>query len=63
MAKRFEIGDVVCAKVSPSIVLVVRLYARKIYYCTLQNQPNANEQVYFERELKPYEGSTITSDN
>lgn len=63
MAKRFEIGDVVCAKVSPSIAPIVRLYARRIYYCILQNQPNANEQVYFERELKPYEGSTIDADN
>lgn len=61
MAKRFEIGGVVCAKVSPSIVLFVQ--ARRIHYCTLQNQPNANEQVYFERELKPYEGDTIEADN
>ena len=63
MEKRFEIGDVVCAKVKPSIALVVRLYARRIYYCNLQNQPSANEQVYFDRELKPYESSTIASDN
>ena len=63
MEKRFEIGDVVCAKVSPTTVLVVRLYARRIYYCTPQNQPNAKDQVYFDRELKPYEGGTIASDN
>ncbi|WP_411028794.1 hypothetical protein [Spongiimicrobium sp. 3-5] len=53
---RFKIGDVVCAKVRPSVSLVVRLYARKVYYCAIQNNPLANELVYFDRELKSCDG-------
>ncbi|TXN35242.1 hypothetical protein FVB32_11685 [Flagellimonas hymeniacidonis] len=53
---RYKIGDIVCAKVRPSVLLVVRLYARKVYYCTIQNDPLANELVYFDRELKSCDG-------
>ncbi len=52
MKNRFKIGDVVCARVRPSVSLVVRLYTRKVYYCKIQNDPLANEMVYFDKELK-----------
>lgn len=55
IGNRFKIGDFVCAKVRPSVSLVVRLYARRVYYCTVQNDPLANELVYFDRELKSYD--------
>ncbi|MGW9684435.1 hypothetical protein [Flagellimonas sp. 2504JD1-5] len=55
MENRFKIGDVVCAKVRPSVSLVVRLYARKVYYCAIQNDPLANELVYFDRELNSWD--------
>ncbi|NAY91202.1 hypothetical protein GTQ34_04655 [Muricauda sp. JGD-17] len=55
MENRFKKGDVVCAKVRPSVSLVVRLYARRVYYCTTQNNPSEKELVYFDRELKSYD--------
>ncbi|MCX2678910.1 hypothetical protein OOZ15_03065 [Galbibacter sp. EGI 63066] len=64
MENRFKIGDTVCAKVRPSVMLVVRLYARRIYYCTIENDdPTAKELAYFDRELKPYEGNLTDSEN
>lgn len=54
MEDKYKIGDVVCAKVRPLVALVVRIYARKVYYCTVKNDPSAKELVYFERELKSY---------
>lgn len=57
LENRFKIGDTVCAKVRPSIMLVVKLYAKRIYYCTIPDDPRAAELVYFDRELKLYEGN------
>lgn len=51
---RHKKGDLVYAKVRPSVVLVVRLYVRKVYYCAIWNEPAANELVYLDSELKPY---------
>ncbi len=55
MKNKYKIGDIVFAKVRPHILLEVRIYARKIYYCTIKNDPLGKELVYFERELKSYE--------
>ena len=57
MGNRYKKGDFVYAKVRPSVILVVRLYIRKIYYCTIQDNPSANELVYLDSELKPYVGN------
>lgn len=54
MSNKFKAGDMVCAKVSPSKVLVVRIFARKVYYCDVYNHPEEKEQVYFEREISLY---------
>ena len=56
MEKRFEVGDLVAAKVRPLVPLVIRLYARRVYYCNVMEDPSAREQVYFDRELMPYAG-------
>lgn len=55
MEDEYKKGDIVCAKVRPLVPLVIRIYARKIYYCTVKNDPSAKELVYFGRELKPYQ--------
>ncbi|SEB51824.1 hypothetical protein SAMN04489761_1172 [Tenacibaculum sp. MAR_2009_124] len=55
MKNKYKIGDIVFAIAKPHILLEIRIYARKIYYCTIKNDPLGKELVYFERELKPYE--------
>lgn len=54
MNNLFKSGDMVCAKVNPSKPLVVRIFARKVYYCDVYNHPDEKEQVYFEREISFY---------
>ncbi len=48
---KFKSGDTVYAKVNPKVKLIVRLYYRRIYYCTFADNPNKKELVLFEREL------------
>ncbi|MFI2744592.1 hypothetical protein ACG2LH_17795 [Zhouia sp. PK063] len=52
--QRYKKGDQVCAKVRPTVPLTVRIYAYKVYYCDVNNDLKAKEQVYFERELQFY---------
>ncbi len=52
--KRYNDGDRVCALVRPQVPLIVRIYANKVYYCNVEGDEKAKEQVHFERELKPY---------
>ncbi|UGU16765.1 hypothetical protein LS482_02570 [Sinomicrobium kalidii] len=51
MSNLFKTGDVVCAKADPAHPLVVRVFARGVYYCDVKNHPEEKEQVYFEREI------------
>ncbi len=48
---KFKPGDMVYAKINPDVKLIVRLYYRRIYYCTFAKDPNKKEVVFFEREL------------
>ncbi|MCB0474279.1 MAG: hypothetical protein KDC69_01320 [Flavobacteriaceae bacterium] len=57
MNNLFKAGDMVCAKVAPTKPLVVRIFARKVYYCDVFNRPEEKEQVYFEREIAFYIGA------
>jgi len=57
IGNRYKKGDLVFAKVRPCVILVVRLYVRKVYYCTIRNGPGTNQLVYLESELRPYNGS------
>lgn len=54
MKNIFKTGDIVCAKINPRKPLKVRLFARKVYYCDVLNEPNEKEEVYFEREIELY---------
>ncbi|RNL95195.1 hypothetical protein ED312_00930 [Sinomicrobium pectinilyticum] len=57
MNNLFKTGDVVCAKINPTQPLVVRVFARGVYYCDVKNHPEEKEQVYFEREIKVFSES------
>ncbi len=48
---KFKPGDTVYAKANPEVKLIVRLYYRRIYYCTFAEDPKKKEVVFFEREL------------
>ncbi len=48
---KFKSGDIVYTKVNPEVKLIVRLYYRRIYYCTFAEDPKKKEVVFFEREL------------
>jgi hypothetical protein len=48
---KYNPGDVVYAKVDPTLKLVVRRYIDQIYFCKVQEDPERKELVYFEREL------------
>ncbi len=66
MAKQFiqnkyNPGDVVYAKVNPTLSLVIRRYIDQVYYCKVQGDPDRNELVYFEREL--VENLTLAAEN
>jgi hypothetical protein len=37
---RYKEGDVVYAKVDPSLALIVRRYIREIYYCKIKSDPD-----------------------
>lgn len=52
MGNKFKKGDFVCAKVKPLEELIVRIFARKIYYCIIVE--TGKEVVYFEKELELY---------
>ncbi|MBC9796020.1 hypothetical protein [Sinomicrobium weinanense] len=54
MSNLFKTGDMVCAKVNPTRPLVVRVFARGVYYCDVKNHPEEKEQVYFEREIMTF---------
>lgn len=51
MENKFKQGEVVYAKTKLSVKLVIRRYIDRMYYCTVQENPQQREEVYFEREL------------
>ncbi|RCW92839.1 hypothetical protein [Winogradskyella arenosi] len=59
MSNLFKSGDIVCAKVNPTKSLKVRIFARKVYYCDVYNQPEEKEEVYFEREIEFYKNKNL----
>lgn len=48
---KYNVGDVVSAKSAPKQMLVIRRYVDQVYYCKIQDDPDRNEMVYYEREL------------
>jgi hypothetical protein len=51
LENQYPKGSSVYARVNPGVKLTVRRYAKRIYYCTVQENPSHQELVYFEREL------------
>jgi hypothetical protein len=51
MKNKFKEGTIVSPVGDPKLKLLIRRYVDMIYYCQVQNDPSAKEQVYFEREL------------
>jgi hypothetical protein len=51
MDNKYKEGETVFAVENPNLKLVIRRYVDKIYYCTVFDQPEAKEKVYFERDL------------
>lgn len=51
MENKFKEGSEVYALVHPEIMLVVRRYVDRVYYCKVKDHPDQKELVYFEREL------------
>lgn len=50
---KYNVGEVVYAKVNPALKLVIRRYIDRVYYCKVQEDPERKELVYFEREILP----------
>jgi hypothetical protein len=48
---KYNAGDIVSAKVNPTLKLIIRRYVDQVYYCKIQEYPERDELVYFEREL------------
>ena len=48
---KYKAGDIVYAKVNPTLKLIIRRFVHQIYYCKEQENPERKELVYFEREL------------
>jgi len=51
MENKFQVGERVYAKATPSLKLVIRRYALRIYYCQIQNVKESKDLVFYEREL------------
>ncbi len=51
MEHKYKEGDIVFAKVNPTLKLKVRRYVSRVYFCQIFDDPNSKELVYFEREL------------
>ena len=48
---KYKEGEVVYARVYPTIKLIIRRYVDRIYYCNIAEAPQKKDLVYFEREL------------
>ncbi len=49
----YTAGTVVSARANPTLLLKIRRYYQRIYYCTVVGDETKKEHVYFERELLP----------
>jgi hypothetical protein len=51
MENKHKEGETVYAKEKPNVVLIIRRYVDRIYYCQIKAAPGGKDLVYFEREL------------
>lgn len=56
MENKYSEGSTVYALVAPEIMLTVRRYVDRVYYCTVPGKPDAKDLIYFERELADASG-------
>ncbi|RNI31301.1 hypothetical protein EFB08_01880 [Rufibacter latericius] len=56
MENQYPQGSTVFAKVNPTLKLTIRRYAKRVYYCTVAENPSHPELVYYDRELMPVGG-------
>ena len=47
----YQVGSIISAKSAPGVKLMIRKYYQRIYYCAVQGDETAKEQVFFERQL------------
>lgn len=52
MENKFLVGETVFDKVHPEVVLVIRRYVDRIYYCRLKDGNSDKDFVYFEHEIE-----------
>jgi hypothetical protein len=52
MENKFREGETVVAKVRPEVLLVIRRYVDRIYFCRLKDKTDDKDLVYFEREIE-----------
>lgn len=48
---KYPVGAIVYAVVNPQRLLKIKRYYKRIYYCTLADDPGQRAHVYFQREL------------
>lgn len=48
---KYNEGDIISAKVNPSLKLIIRRYIDQVYYCRMLDDPEGKELVYYEREI------------
>ncbi len=60
MENKYKKGEVVFAKVAPKLRLIVAAYKDRIYYCSIEDEPEKKHLAYFERELVTDIASTLT---
>lgn len=58
---KYNPGDIVYAKVNPTLKLVIRRYVDQVYYCKVFDDQERKELVYFDREL--VENPTLITEN
>jgi hypothetical protein len=47
----YKEGTIICAKIEPTLKLLITKYNQRIYYCTVVGHPDQNNLAYFESEL------------
>ncbi|MDF7821510.1 hypothetical protein P1X15_28080 [Runella sp. MFBS21] len=54
MENQYQVGDIVCSKIAPTVPLIIMSHLSRIYYCQIKENPTHTELAYFERELMPF---------
>lgn len=55
MENKYKAGQIVFATAIPEVVLIVRRYVDRIYYCRVKGSESDRDVVCFERELEAFD--------